>query len=129
MTPAFAKRAKACYQPRHTLGSALRQMANYSAAYGVLGVVGPPVAEPGGAASPEILAALALDLLAHSAVVGACARNLFCLQAGLDRSAEGSDASVGGTADIFLSCSWVAARSQIAGSITKKNRPNRQNFS
>src|SRR5271154_1076785 len=37
VTPAFAERAKAAYQPRHTFQSALRQMVSYSVTDGVLG--------------------------------------------------------------------------------------------
>src|SRR6185437_13685235 len=38
ITPAFAERAKAFYRPRHTLRSALRQLASYAAADGALGI-------------------------------------------------------------------------------------------
>src|SRR5580692_4977988 len=37
VAPAFPARAKACYQPRHTFRSALRQMIGYSVTDGVLG--------------------------------------------------------------------------------------------
>ena len=60
VTPAFAKRAKASYQPRHTFGSALRQMADYSAAYGVLGGRPARLWRNLARCLAEILAALAL---------------------------------------------------------------------
>ena len=80
VTPAFAKRAKAVVTSRAThFGSALRQMANYSAAYGVLGGRSARLWRNLARCLAEILAAARSRLLAHSAVVGACARNLFCL--------------------------------------------------
>ena len=129
VTPAFAKRAKACLPaaPHTGLGAAtngqlFRSVRRFGRA------LGPPVAEPGALPRRDSRRSCS-HLLAHSAVVGACTRNLFCLQVGLDRSTKGSDANVGARLIFSLIVPWVAAWSQIAGSITKKNRPNRQNFS
>jgi hypothetical protein len=132
VTPAFAKRAKASYQPRHTFGSALRQMANYSAAYGVLG------GRPGRLwrnltrCLAEILAALALVYSPIPLLSVLALEIYFAFRldwSDLRKAPLRSFLQTLAARLIFsLIVPWVAAWSQAAGSITKKNRPNRQNF-
>jgi glycosyltransferase involved in cell wall biosynthesis len=133
VTPAFAKRAKASYQPYHTFGSALRQMASYSAAYGVLGGRSARLWRNLTRCLAEILALLAL---VYSPIPLLCVLALEIYFAfrldwtDLRKAPMRTFLQTLAARLIFsLMVPWVAAWSQIVGSITRKNRPNRQNFS
>jgi glycosyltransferase involved in cell wall biosynthesis len=132
VTPAFAKRAKASYQPRHTFGSALRQMANYSAAYGVLGGRPARLWRNLARCLAEILAALALVYSPIPLLSVLALEIYFAFRldwSDLRKAPPRSFLRTLAARLIFsLIVPWVAAWSQAAGSITKKNRPNRQNF-
>jgi len=129
VTPAFAKRAKACYQPRHTLGSALRQMANYSAAYGVLGGRPARLWRNLARCLAEILAALALIYSPIPLLSVLALEIYFAFRLDWTDLRKAPMRTLGARLIFSSIVPWVAAWSQIAGSITKKNRPNRQNFS
>jgi glycosyltransferase involved in cell wall biosynthesis len=132
VTPAFAKRAKASYQPHHTFGSALRQMANYSAAYGVLGGRSARLWRNLARCVAEILAALALVYSPIPLLSVLALEIYFAFRldwANLRKAPLRTFLRTLAARLIFsLIVPWVAAWSQTAGSITKKNRPNRQNF-
>ncbi len=132
VAPAFAERAKAAYQPRHTFRSALRQMVSYSVTDGVLGGRSARLWRNVARCLVEILAALAL---VYSPIPLLCVLALeiyfaFRLdwndlrKAGLKTSLRTLPARLA----FSLVVPWVVAWYQTLGSITKKNRPNRQNF-
>jgi|SRR5580658_4380310 glycosyltransferase involved in cell wall biosynthesis len=132
VTPAFAERAKAVYQPRHSFRSALRQMVSYSVTDGVLGGRSARLWRNVARCLVEILAAFAL---VYSPIPLLCVLALeiyfaFRLdwsdlrKAGLKTSLRTLPARL-----VFsLLVPWVVACYQTWGSITKKNRLNRQNF-
>jgi glycosyltransferase involved in cell wall biosynthesis len=129
VAPAFPERAKASYQPRHTFRSALRQMVSYSVTDGVLGGRSARLWRNLARCLAEILAIL---VLAYSPIPLLCVLALetyFAFR--LDwRDLRKSPMRVLAARLIFsLIVPWVVAWYQTLGSITKKNRPNRQNFS
>jgi glycosyltransferase involved in cell wall biosynthesis len=128
VVPAFPKRAKASYQPRHTFRSALRQMISYSVTDGVLGGRSARLWRNLARCLAEILALLAL---VYSPIA------LFCVLAleiyfafRLDwRDLRKVPLRMLPARLIFsLIVPWVVAWYQTVGSITKRNRPNRQNI-
>jgi len=128
MAPAYPERAKASYQPRHTFRSALRQMVSYSVTDGVLGGRSARLWRNVARCLAEILAILAL---VYSPIPLLCVLALeiyFAFR--LDwRDLRKSPLRVLAARLIFsLIVPWVVAWYQTVGSITKKNRPNRQNF-
>jgi len=128
VAPAFPERAKASYQPRHTFRSALRQMVSYSVTDGVLGGRSARLWRNLARCLAEVFAILAL---AYSPVPLLCVLALeiyFAFR--LDwRDLRKSPMRVLAARLIFsLIVPWVVAWYQTVGSITKKNRPNRQNF-
>lgn len=131
VTPAFAARAKAAYRPRHSFRSALRQMVSYSVTDGVLGGRSARLWRNIARCLVEILAAVAL---VYSPIPLLCVLALeiyfaFRLdwsdlrKAGLKVSLRTLPARLA----FSLLVPWVVAWYQTLGSITKKNRPNRQN--
>jgi glycosyltransferase involved in cell wall biosynthesis len=133
VTPAFAERAKADYQPRHTFRSALRQMVSYSLTDGVLGGRSARLWRNIARCLAEILAVLALF---YSPIPLLCVLALevyfaFRLDWSDVRRAPGGKVVTTLAARLAFSLlvPWVVAWYQTVGSITKKNRPNRQNFS
>ncbi len=132
VTPAFPERAKAAYQPRHTFRSAVQQMASYSATYGVLGGRSARLWRNMARCLAEILAALAL---VYSPIPLLCVLALeiyFAFRLDwTDLRKAPLRTSLRTLAErlIFsLIVPWVVAWSHIVGSVTKRNRPNRQNF-
>jgi glycosyltransferase involved in cell wall biosynthesis len=133
VSPAFEERAKAAYQPRHTFRSALRQMVSYSVTDGVLGGRSARLWRNIARCLAEILAVLALVYF-HSPVPLLCVLALEIYFAFL---LDWSDlrktplrklgATMGARLLFSLIVPWVVAWYQMLGSITRKNRPNRQN--
>jgi len=126
--PAFAKRAKACYQPRYSIGAALRQLGNYSAAWGVLGGRSARLGRNLARCLVEILALLAL---VYSPIPLLCVLALeiyFAFRLDWTDLRKAPVRMIAARLIFSLLVPWVAAWSQIAGSVTKKNRPNRQNI-
>jgi len=132
VTPAFAERAKAAYQPRHSFRSALWQMVSYSVTDGVLGGRSARLWRNVARCLVEILAALALI---YSPIPLLCVLVLeiyFAFR--LDwkdlrkASFKTSLRTLPARLVFSLLVPWVVAWYQTLGSITKKNRPNRQNF-
>ena len=132
VTPAFPKCAKASYQPRHTFRSALRQMVSYSVTDGVLGGRSARLWRNIVRCLAEILAVL---VLVYSPIPLSCVLALeiyfaFRLDWNDLRKAplRKLGAMLGARLLFSLIVPWVVAWYQTVGSITKKNRPNRQNF-
>jgi len=132
VTPAFPERAKASYQPRHTFRSALRQMVSYSVTDGVLGGRSARLWRNLARCLAEILAVLALAYSPIPLVWVLALEIYFALRldwsdlrkAPLRTFLE----TLGARLAFSLIVPWVVAWYQTVGSITKKNRPNRQNL-
>jgi len=132
VTPAFAERSKACYQPRHTFRSALRQMVSYSVTDGVLGGRSARLWRNMARCLAEVLAALAL---VYSPIPLGC---VLALEIYFAFRLDWADLrkvplrvflrTLAARLVFSLIVPWVVAWYQTVGSITKKNRPNRQNF-
>ncbi len=128
VTPAFPERAKASYQPRHTFRSALRQMVSYSVTDGVLGGRSARLCRNIARCLAEILALLAL---VYSPIPLLC---VLALEVYFAFRLDWTDVrrvplrTLVARLAFSLIVPWVVAWYQTLGSITKKNRPNRQNF-
>jgi glycosyltransferase involved in cell wall biosynthesis len=129
VAPAFPERAKASYQPRHTFRSALRQMVGYSVTDGVLGGRSARLWRNLARSLAEILAILALVYSPIPLLCVLALETYFAFR--LDwRDLRKAPMRVLAARLVFsLIVPWVVAWYQTVGSITKKNRPNRQNFS
>jgi glycosyltransferase involved in cell wall biosynthesis len=128
VTPAFPERAKASYQPRHTFPSALRQMISYSTTDGVLGGRSARLWRNLARCPAEILAVLAL---VYSPIPLLCVLALeiyFAFRLDWTDLRKVPIRALGARLIFSLIVPWVVAWYQTVGSITKKNRPNRQNF-
>jgi len=126
--PAFAERAKALYQPRHTFRSALRQMVGYSVTDGVLGGRTARLWRNLARCLAEILAVL---FLVYSPIPLMCVLALeiyFAFRLDWTDLRKAPMRTLPARLIYSLIVPWVVAWYQTAGSITKKNRPNRQNF-
>jgi glycosyltransferase involved in cell wall biosynthesis len=127
LDPAFAERAKASYQPRHSFQSALRQMVSYSVTDGVLGGRSTRLWRNLARCLTEIIAVLAL---VYSPIPLLC---VFALEIYFAFRLDWTDLrkaplrTLGARLVFSLLVPWVVAWYQTLGSITKKNRPNRQN--
>jgi glycosyltransferase involved in cell wall biosynthesis len=129
VAPAFPKRAKASYQPRHTFRSALRQMVSYSVTDGVLGGRSSRLWRNLVRCLAEILAVLAL---VYSPIPLLCVLALevyFAFRLDWTDIRKAPTRMLAARLVFSLIVPWVVVWYQIVGSITKKNRPNRQNFS
>ncbi|MGA2981329.1 MAG: glycosyltransferase [Terriglobales bacterium] len=128
VTPAFPERAKADYQPRHTFRSALRQMVSYSVTDGVLGGRSGRLWRNMARCLAEILAVLAV---VYSPIPLLCVLVLemyFAFRLDWSDVRKAPLRTLAARLIFSLIVPWVVAWYQTVGSITKKNRPNRQNF-
>jgi glycosyltransferase involved in cell wall biosynthesis len=128
VAPAFPKRAKASYQPRHTFRSALRQMVSYSVTDGVLGGRSSRLWRNLVRCLAEILAIVAL---VYSPIPLLCVLALevyFAFRLDWTDIRKAPTRMLAARLAFSLIVPWVVAWYQIVGSITKKTRPNRQNF-
>ena len=126
--PAFAERAKACYRPRHTFRSALRQMVSYSVTDGVLGGRTARLWRNMARCLAEILAVLAL---VYSPIPLLCVLALeiyFAFRLDWTDLRKAPTRTLPARLIYSLIVPWVVAWYQTVGSITKKHCPNRQNF-
>jgi hypothetical protein len=127
VTPAFPKRAKACYQPRQTFRTALRQMVSYSITDGVLGGRSARLWRNVARCLAEILAVAALI---YSSIPLLCVLALeiyFAFRLDWRDLRKAPVKALLARLVYSLLVPWVVAWYQTLGSITKKNRPNRQN--
>ena len=128
VVPAFPERAKASYQPRHTFRSALRQMVSYSVTDGVLGGRSARLWRNLARCLSELLAVLALI---YSPIPLLCVLALeiyFAFRLDWRDLSKSPMRVLTARLAFSLIVPWVVAWYQTVGSITKKNRPNRQNF-
>jgi glycosyltransferase involved in cell wall biosynthesis len=129
VTPTFAERAKALYGPRHTLVSALGQMARYALSDGIAGV------RP--ARLLRNLARCVLEIVAVALLGRTVIPLLFVLALEvyyafrLDwRDLQGASTQAFAARMLFsLLVPWVVAWNHIKGTITKTNQANPQNLS
>jgi glycosyltransferase involved in cell wall biosynthesis len=126
--PAFVPDAKALYQPRQTLKSALRQLARYSVSDGVAGIRAARLMRNLTRCVVEMFAVLALVRTTIPLFCMIALEIYFAFQ--LDwRSLRGASVRALAARMFFsLLVSWVVAWSHIKGRITKANQPNRQNL-
>lgn len=129
VTAAFAARAKASYQPRHTFPSALRQMVSYSVTDGVLGGRSARLWRNVARCLVEILAvALAVVYWAIPLLCVLALEVYFAFRLDWRDLRKAPLRTLAARLVFSLIVPWVVAWYQTVGSITKKNRPNRQNF-
>ena len=132
VTPAFPAGAKASYQPRHTFRSAVRQMISYSLTDGVLGGRSARLWRNVARCLAEILAVLALvcspiPLLCVLALEIYFAFRLDWPDLRKAARRKGPLRTLAARLAFSLLVPWIVAWYQARGSITKTNRPNRQN--
>ncbi len=128
VTPAFPERAKASYQPRHTFRSALRQMVSYSVTDGVLGGRSTRLWRNIVRCLAEILAALALFYSPIPLLSVLALEIYFAFRLDWPEVRKAPIRTLAARLLFSLIVPWVVAWYQTVGSITKTNRPNRQNF-
>ena len=133
VTPAFPEGAKASYQPRHTFRSAVRQMISYSLTDGVLGGRSARLWRNIARCIAEILAVVALvvspiPLLCVLALEIYFAFRLDWTDLRTASPHNGLVRTLAARLAFSLLVPWIVAWYQSWGSITKTNRPNRQNF-
>jgi glycosyltransferase involved in cell wall biosynthesis len=128
VTPAFPERAKAAYQPRHTFRSALRQMVSYSVTDGVLGGRSARLWRNIVRCLAEILAALALFYSPIPLLSVLALEIYFAFRLDWPDVRKTPIRTLAARLVFSLIVPWVVAWYQTVGTITKKNRPNRQNF-
>ncbi len=127
-TPVYAERAQAIYRPRHTLKSALRMMARYGVADGVLGTRRSRLLRNSLRCAAEIAAILLLPRTAIPLVGVLLLEIYFAFR--LDWTTISKQASLRVLAARLLysfMVPWIAAWNQAMGEVTKTNQPNRQN--
>jgi len=128
VAPAFPERAKASYRPRHTFRSALRQMVSYSVTDGVLGGRSARLWRNLARCLAEIIAIVAL---VYSPIPLLCVLALevyFAFRLDWTDIRKAPMRMLAARLIFSLIVPWVVAWYQTVGSITKKNRPNRQNI-
>ncbi|HEV2710029.1 MAG TPA: glycosyltransferase [Edaphobacter sp.] len=127
VVPAFAQRAKAFYRPRHALRSALSQLASYAVADGALGIRPARLFRNLARCVVEVLALIALRWSPIPLLCVLVLENYFAFHFDW-RSLQRATFRILAARLIFsLLVPWVVSWNQIKGSITKANRPNRQN--
>jgi glycosyltransferase involved in cell wall biosynthesis len=126
--PAFVESAKAFYQPRHTLASALRRLASYSVSDGVARVRPARLLRN---LARCLVETLALLILPRTAVPLLCVLTLevyFAFR--LDwRDLRGARLRAFPARLLFsLLVPWVVTWNHVVGMLTKVSQPNRQNL-
>ena len=128
VTPVFPQRAKASYRPRHTFRSSVRQMISYAVTDGVLGGRPSRLWRNLARCASEILAVVALF---YSPVPLLCVLALeiyFAFRLDWTDLRRTSIKTWGARLAYSLIVPWIVSWYQTLGAITKKKRPNRQNF-
>ncbi|MGA3089474.1 MAG: glycosyltransferase [Terriglobales bacterium] len=128
VTPAFVDGAKAAYRPRHDFRSAVRQMASYAVTDGVLGGRSARLWRNLARCLAQILAVAAL-LVSPIPLLSVLALEIyFAYRLDWADIRKASLRALGARLVYSLTVPWVVAWYQSLGSLTKRNRPNRQNF-
>lgn len=127
--PAFIDQAKAFYRPRHTLRSALHQLASYAIADGALGIRPARLFRNLARCMAEVLAIIALRWNPLPLLCILVLENYFAFR--LDwRSLQRATFRILMARLLFsLLVPWVITWNQIKGSVTKNHPANRQNAS
>jgi glycosyltransferase involved in cell wall biosynthesis len=128
VTPAFAARAKAFYHPRHTLKSALHQLASYAIADGTLGIRPARLFRNLARCVVEVFALVALRWSPIPLLFILALENYFAFHFDWRRLQRASFRVLVARLIFSLMVPWVVAWNQVKGSITKANQPNRQNL-
>jgi len=128
VAPAFSAGAKARYQPRHGFRSAVRQMVGYSVTDGVLGGRTSRLWRNIARCLAEILAVVALIYSPIPLLCVFALETYFAFRLDWRDLRRASFRTLGARLIFSLLVPWVVAWYQAIGSITKKNRLNRQNF-
>ena len=128
VAPAFSASAKARYQPRHSFRSALRQMVGYSVTDGVLGGRTSRLWRNIARCLAEILAVVALIDSPIPLLCVFALETYFAFRLDWRELGKASFRTLGARLVFSLLVPWVVAWYQTIGSITKRNRLNRQNF-
>jgi hypothetical protein len=128
VTPNFAARAKAFYHPRHTLKSALHQLASYAIADGTLGIRPARLFRNLARCVVEVLALIALRWSPIPLLFILALENYFAFHFDWRRLQRASFRVLVARLIFSLMVPWVVAWNQVKGSITKANQPNRQNL-
>jgi GT2 family glycosyltransferase len=126
--PAFVERAKAFYQPRHTLASALRRLASYSVSDGVAGVRPARLLRN---LARCVVETLALLILPRTAIPLLCLLALevyFAFRLDWRDLRSAPLRTVPARLLFSLLVPWVVTWNHIVGMLTKANQPNRQNL-
>jgi len=128
VTPAFPASAKACYRPRQTFRSAVQQMISYAVTDGVLGGRSARLWRNIARCAAELIALLALF---YSPIPLLCVLALevyFAFRLDWHDIRKARLGTWTARMAYSLLVPWIVAWYQTVGSVTKKNRPNRQNF-
>jgi hypothetical protein len=128
VTPAFPERAKASYQPRHTFRSAIRQMISYSVTDGVLGGRSTRLLRNIARCIAEVLAFAALLRTPIPLLFVIALEVYFAFRLDWSEIRKAPLLTWGARLAFSMMVPWIIAWYQTVGSISKKNRPNRQNI-
>ena len=128
VAPAFVERAKAFYQPRHTLLSALRRLARYSVSDGVAGVRRARLLRNLTRCVLEVAVVLNLPRTAIPLLCVLALEIYFAFRLDWQDLHEAPLRAFPARLLFSLLVPWVVAWNHIAGMITKANPPNRQNL-
>lgn len=127
VAPAFVQQAKAFYRPRHTLRSALRQLAGYAVADGALGVRPARLFRNLARCIAEVAAIVALRWTPIPFFVVLALENYFAYRLDWRSMQRATYGQLMARLIFSLLVPWVVAWNQIKGSLTKANQLNRQN--
>jgi glycosyltransferase involved in cell wall biosynthesis len=128
VTPAFSPEAKAFYAPRHSLASALRQLASYAVTDGVLGVRPMRLVRNLSRCVAEIVSVLALKWTALPLAVVLMLELCFAFRLDWTDLRSRPFRVLAARLLFSLSVPWVVTWNQIAGNLHKAYQPNRQNI-
>jgi GT2 family glycosyltransferase len=129
VTPAFVSRAKAFYRPRHTLRTALHQLASYAIADGALGIRPARLFRNLARCVVEVIAIIALRWNPIPLLCVLALENYFAFRLDWRSLQKATFRVIAARLTFSLLVPWVVAWNQIKGSITKTSQPNRQNAS
>jgi glycosyltransferase involved in cell wall biosynthesis len=127
VTPAFAERAKAFYRPRHTLKSAIHQLASYALADGALGIRPARLFRNSARCVVEVLAIVALRWSPIPLFCIVVLENYFAFHFDWRSLQKATFRVLAARLTFSLLVPWIVSWNQIKGGITKSNQPNRQN--
>lgn len=124
---AFAARAKAIYQPGHTLGSAVHQLASYALADGIAGMRPARLMRNVFRCVAEVLAILLLHWTVWPILAVLALETYFAYRLDFGQVSRLGGRVLAARFVVSLVAPWVVAWNQVAGSLRKQVRPNRQN--